>query len=33
MMHPGRENRLGSVGSANAYPALDTFLSINANMC
>src|SRR5664279_2833580 len=33
MMHPGRENWLGSVGSANTYPSLETFLNISANMC
>src|SRR5664279_4482866 len=32
MMHPGREIWLGSVGSANTYPSLETFLNISANM-
>ena len=33
MMQPGRENWLGSVGSANAKPSLATFRNINANIC
>ena len=32
-MQPGRENWLGSAGSANANPSLDTLRNIKANMC